>query len=184
MKISEIKRSAPEEFSTSLQQKIYETLAESGIEFTRVDNEPAVTVESCEELSRVLEAPTVKSLLVANRQLTNFYLVVMPGHKPFVTREFTHALGVSRVSFVKPEVLLDMLQVEVGATTPLSIIADKENKIRLILDEELRNRDCMLIPDGTTTCYMNVSTADYMQKYLPLTGHHVEWAHLEGNLES
>lgn len=174
MKISEIKTTPPESFSTPTQREIYQLLQRAGCSWTRVDNDPAITVDECEEIAERLGAPTVKSLLVANRQLTKFYLVVMPGHKPFVTRDFTAALGVSRVSFVKPEVLHSMLGVEVGSATPLAIVADKDRVIRLIIDKEATDRPAMLLPDGTTTCYMNIATDDLLGKYLPLTGHSPE----------
>ncbi|MCM1377542.1 MAG: prolyl-tRNA synthetase associated domain-containing protein [Clostridium sp.] len=178
MFISEIKSGAPDVFSTPVQQQIYEALADSGVPFRRVDNDPAITVDQCAEISDRLQSPTVKSLLVANRQLTKFYLVVMPGDKPFITRDFTAALGVSRVSFVKPEILLEMLGVEVGAATPLAVIADKERKIRLILDADLKERERMLLPDGTTTCYMDIATSDLLTRYLPAISHIPEWAEM------
>lgn len=178
MNISEIKSTAPEAFDTPTQELIYQTLEKSGIEWTRVDNDPAITVDDCEAISERLGAPTVKSLLVANRQLTKFYLVVMPGHKPFVTRDFTAALGVSRVSFVKPELLQEMLGVEVGSATPLAIVADKENKIRLVVDKEVMARRSMLLPDGTTTCYMNIPSSALIESYIPLTGHEAEFVEM------
>lgn len=176
MYISEIKESKPETFSTEVQESIYATMERCGMLFRRVDNDPAITVDDCEEISAKLQSPTVKSLLTANRQLTKFYLIVMPGHKPFVTRDFTAAMGVSRVSFVKPEILKEKLGVEVGAATPLALTADTDCSIRLILDEELRDRERMLLPDGTTGCYLDVATADFLNLYLPLTGHTAEWA--------
>ena len=172
--ISEIKHTVPEDFKTETQRHIYETLEKSGISWQRVDNSPAITVDDCEEISERLHAPTVKSLLVANRQLTKFYLVVMPGHKPFVTRDFTAALGVSRVSFVKPELLMSKLGLEVGSATPLAIVADEDMSIRLIIDRDVLQRPSMLLPDGTTECYMNIPTDGFMQSYLPLTGHEAE----------
>lgn len=171
MYISEIKTTAPETDMTGTRRMIYERMAATGTAFRRVDNDPAITVDDCEEISARLESPTVKSLLVANRQLTKFYLVVMPGHKPFITRDFTASVGVSRVSFVKPETLMEKLGVEVGAATPLSIIADKEATIRLIIDEELMGRERMLLPDGTPTCYLDIATKDLLERYLPGSGH-------------
>lgn len=170
MYISEVIKGAPEAYKTETQRLIYDQLMRSGIEYSRVDNDPAISVDDCEEISERLGAPTVKTLFVANRQLTKFYLVVMPGHKPFITRDFTAALGVSRVSFVKPEILMEMLGLEVGSATPLAIVADKGQSIRLVIDHEVTDRERMLIPDGTTTCYMNIRSEDLLTKYLPSIG--------------
>lgn len=182
MFISDITNEKPSEFNGETQRLIYELLDRSGIEWSRVDNDPAITVDDCEEISRRLDSPTVKSLLVANRQLTKFYLVVMPGHKPFVTKEFTAALGVSRVSFVKPEVLMEKLGLEVGSATPLAIAADRGGEVRLVIDREAIERDTMLLPDGTTTCYMKIPSRGFMESYLPLTGHEADIISLKGEL--
>ncbi|MCM1153336.1 MAG: hypothetical protein NC328_06760 [Muribaculum sp.] len=186
MFISDILTSVPEHFSTPTQKLIYEKMDQTGVSFRRVDNDPAISVDDCEEISRRLDAPTVKTLFVANRQLTKFYLVVMPGHKPFITRHFTGALGVSRVSFVKPEVLMEKLGLEVGSATPLAIAADKGTDptaggdgIMLVLDEDLRHRRRMLIPDGTSTCYLDIATSDLIDKYLPATDHTPVWAEMK-----
>ncbi|MDE5773887.1 MAG: prolyl-tRNA synthetase associated domain-containing protein [Muribaculaceae bacterium] len=174
MYISQIQTTPPETFATDTQRLIYQTLEMSKIPWTRVDNDPAITVDECEEISQRLNAPTVKSLLVANRQLTKFYLVVMPGHKPFVTKDFTAALGVSRVSFVKPEILMELLGLEIGSATPLAIVADRNNVVRLVIEREVLDRPSMLLPDGTTTCYMNIPANKFLTDYIPLTGHSAE----------
>lgn len=174
MNISQIRTTPPGTFTTDTQRLIYQTLEKSHLPWTRVDNDPAITVDDCEEISERLQAPTVKSLLVANRQLTKFYLVVMPGHKTFVTKDFTAALGVSRVSFVKPEILMELLGLEVGSATPLAIVADRNNIVRLVIDREVLDRPSMLLPDGTTTCYMNIPAKEFMTNYIPLTGHTAE----------
>lgn len=175
MYISEIKTTTPQRFTNKTQSLIYYLLEKSGIKWERVDNDPAISVSDCEEISRKLNAPTVKSLLVANRQLTRFYLVIMPGDKPFITKDFTAALGVSRVSFVKPELLMDILGLEVGSATPLAIAADEGNQVRLIIDNEIIQKDSMLLPDGTTTCYMKIPTELFFKDYIPLTQHKPEY---------
>lgn len=49
--VSEIKRTAPETFSTPLQKKVYETLAGLGIPFERVDTDPGITMEDCRNIN-------------------------------------------------------------------------------------------------------------------------------------
>ena len=80
---------------------------------------------------------TVKTLFLCNRQQTNFYLFVTLDGKPFVTKDFSAALGISRVSFASEELLFSMLGTKIGATTVLSSIIDTENKVRIIFDIEV-----------------------------------------------
>ena len=168
---SEIKVTAPAEFANETQRKVYAALERLEIPFGRIDNDPAVTMEDCIAIDQALGAPTVKTLLLCNRQQTLFYLYVMPGDKPFSTKDFGAALQISRVSFAPAAMLQEFLGTEVGATTPLSLVADPENRVRLILDKAAVAPESIGFPDGTTTCYMRLKTADLLGGFIPETGH-------------
>ena len=171
IRTSDIITVAPAAFANGTQQKVYDTLDRLGIAFARIDNDPALTMEDCVAIDAALGVPTVKTLLLCNRQQTTFYLYVMPGDKPFSTKDFGAALQISRVSFAPAEKLHEMLGTEVGATTPLSLVADPEKRVRLIIDKAAVAPEAFGCPDGTTTCYMRLRTADLLEKYIPATGH-------------
>ena len=169
--VSEIIKTAPMEFKSTLQQKVYETLDALEISFERVDNTPAVTMEDCIEIDEKLEVKTVKTLFLCNRQKTAFYLFVTAGDKPFVTKDFGKALGVSRVSFAPAELLDSMLDTKPGATTVLSTVLDTDNSIRVVIDSEVTGYEYYGCTDGTATSYMRLKTEDVLNKYLPYTNH-------------
>ena len=75
------------------------------------------------------------------------------------------------MSFAPAEKLLEFLGTEVGATTPLSLVADPEYRVRLIIDRAAVAPAAIGFPDGTTTCYMRMATADLLGKFIPSTGH-------------
>jgi Ala-tRNA(Pro) deacylase len=150
---------------------VYAALERLGIPVERIDNDPAVTMEDCEAVDAALGVPTVKTLLLCNRQQTMFYLYVMPGDKPFSTKDFGAALQISRVSFAPAEKLREFLGTEVGATTPLSLVADPDKHVRLIIDKAAVASEAIGFPDGTTTCYMRMRTADLLGKFIPAAGH-------------
>ena len=168
---SEILTTAPAAFSNETQRKVYAMLERLEIPFARIDNDPAVTMEDCIAVDQALGVPTVKTLLLCNRQQTVFYLYVMPGDKPFSTKDFGAALQISRVSFAPAPMLHEFLGTEVGATTPLSLVADPEKRIRLIIDKAAVAPASIGMPDGTTTCYLRLRTTDLLEKYVPATGH-------------
>ena len=171
--VSEVKTKAPENFQSELQQKIYETLAHLDIPFERVDNDTAITMEDCVLINERLDMKTVKTLFLCNRQKTNFYLFVTLDGKPFVTKDFSSALGISRVSFASEELLFSMLGTKIGATTVLSSIIDTENKVRIIFDKEVLKNEWYGCTDSTTTSYMKLKTADVLEKYIPFTKHEI-----------
>lgn len=169
--VSEVKREAPKEFKSGLQEKVYQTLKELDIPFERVDNDPAITMEDCIAINERLNMKTVKTLFVCNRQQTDFYLFVTGGNKPFVTKDFSKALGISRVSFAPEELLFKMLGTEIGATTVLSSIMDVENKVTIVFDKEVLEEEWYGCTDSTTTGYMKLRTKDVIDKYLPFAKH-------------
>ena len=171
--VSEVKTNAPENFQSELQQKIYETFAGLDIHFERVDNDPAITMEDCVLINERLDMKTVKTLFLCNRQQTNFYLFVTLDGKPFVTKDFSSALGISRVSFASEELLFSMLGTKIGATTVLSSIIDTENKVRIVFDKEVLENEWYGCTDSTTTSYMKLKTSDVLEKYIPFTKHEI-----------
>ncbi len=171
IKVSEVKTYSPTEYRTDLQKQVYDNLNALEIPFERVDNEPAVTMEACEAIDARLDVKTVKTLLLCNRQKTAFYLFITAGDKPFVTKDFGRALEVSRVSFAPADMLFDMLGVEVGATTVLTLFLDSENEIRLVIDKEIMSYEYFGCTDSTTTGYMRIKLDDLISKYIPFTKH-------------
>ena len=56
-------------------------------------HELADTMEKCDDVSAVLGVDVCKNLFLCNRQKTNFYLLCMPPHKAFHTKDLSHQIG-------------------------------------------------------------------------------------------
>ena len=65
---------------------IYDRLDSLGIEYKRADHDHADTMEDCLLIESVLDAKICKNLFLCNRQKTSFYMLLMPGDKPFKTK--------------------------------------------------------------------------------------------------
>jgi len=81
--------------------RVYDFLDGLGIEYMRVDHEEADNMEICKAIDEVLEATICKNLFLCNRQQTAFYLLMMPGDKPFKTKEISSQINSARLSFAK-----------------------------------------------------------------------------------
>lgn len=165
--VSQTKTTPPEAFRSPLQEKVYAALQQLNIPFTRVDNDPAITMEDCIAIDQRLEVKTVKTLLLCNRQQTMFYLFVTAGDKPFRSKDFSHALEISRVSFATEEHLQTFLGTEIGATTIYSVLLDTARDVQLVFDRQVLEDPWYGCTDGTTTGYMRVATDDIIKKLLP-----------------
>ena len=82
--------------------RVYDFLDELGISYQRIDHEPAMTMEICAQIDKVLEATICKNLLLCNRQKTDFYLLMMPGDKVFKTKELSGQIVLVGVTLTAP----------------------------------------------------------------------------------
>ncbi len=163
--------SKPITYKTELEKEVYETLEKLNIAYTRVETSPAITMEDCLAIDKVLGVEVIKTLFLCNQQKTKFYLFVTKSNKKFNTKAFSSALNISRVSFGSEELLHELLKVVIGACTIFSCLIDKENKVDIIIDEDVIKDEYYGCSDGTTTCYMKLKTSDVLEKVLPFSNH-------------
>ena len=168
--VSEIYTQAPASFGTPLQEKVYRTLEKLDIPFERVDTDEAITMDDCVLIDERLDMKMVKTLFLCNRHKTAFYLFVTAGDKPFSSKEFSKALGVSRVSFAPAELMPEMLGTKIGAATVFSALLDSARDVQFVFDSDVLKEEWYGCSDGTTTGYMKVSTERILKDFLPYTG--------------
>lgn len=169
--VSNIYQTAPETCQTPLQEKTYQTLERLQIPFERVETDEAITMEDCIQINKKLNMEMVKTLFLCNRQQTAFYLFVTIGSKPFRAKDFSNALGVSRVSFAPITLMEEMLGTKVGAATIFSAILDKQNKVQIVLDQAVAASEWYGCSDGITTSYMKIRTEYITDAFLPFVKH-------------
>ena len=102
----------------------YDLLDSLGIAYERVDHDAAMTMELCHAAEGVLHISICKNLFLCNRQKTKFYLLLMPGGKPFHTKDLSAQLGCARLSFGPPEDMERLLGVTPGSATVLALQND------------------------------------------------------------
>lgn len=83
--------------------RTYDLLDRLGVLYERVDHQPAMTMDVCQEIDKVLQATICKNLFLCNRQETAFYLLMIPDTKVFHTKDLSAQIGSARLSFAKPE---------------------------------------------------------------------------------
>jgi Ala-tRNA(Pro) deacylase len=169
--VSEISTEAPVTFKSELQKNVYETLNRLRIPFERVDTDEAITMDDCTEIDLKLQMKMVKTLFLCNHQQTDFYLFITCGDKLFNSKNFSHSLGISRVSFAPKEMLYSMLGTCVGAATVLSVLRDSANSVKVVLDEDVLKERWYGCSDGTTTCYLKIETNLVVHDFLDAAGH-------------
>ena len=135
-------RAAPQTAPDGWKKEVrtYDFLDKLGIHYWRTDHAwmKADTMEDCHVIDACLNAAVCKNLFLCNRQKTNFYLLMMPGNKPFKTKELSHQLGIARLSFASPEDMEQYLDCTPGSSSIMGLMNDPENHVQLLLDKDVK----------------------------------------------
>ena len=169
--VSDVVTTAPASYKSPLQEKAYESLDELQIAYERVETDEAISMEDCVEINRKLEMEMVKTLFLCNSKKTAFYLFITNGEKPFKSKNFSNALGISRVSFAPAELMESILGVKIGAATVFSVLMDTDKQVQVVICRDVVAKEWYGCSDGTTTGYLKLRTKDITNSFLPYAGH-------------
>mgnify|MGYP000489826931 FL=1 len=171
----ELQKGRPENTDNRLDKEIrvYDFLDKLGIQYQRIDHEAAMTMEACEEIDRALGDNTTicKNLFLCNRQETDFYLLLMPGDKPFKTKDLSAQIHSARLSFAKPEYMEKYLDITPGSVSVLGLMNDSEKKVHLLIDEDVMKEPYFGCHPCINTSSLKFTTEDLMQKIIPALEH-------------
>lgn len=153
------------------QAKVCEFLKLNGINYDLRVHAPVETMEDCALLG--LPAPHCKNLFLCNRAKTQYYLLLICADKPFVTREVSKTLGVSRLSFGDGEALERLLHTHPGAVSPMGLIFPESAPVRLLCDEDLRKEEFIAFHPLTNEASLWMRASDFFDRFVPATGHEI-----------
>ena len=173
MWISELYTSAPAQERCAVETASFALLEKLGIPYTRVEHDIANTMEDCAVISDVLGIRICKNLVLCNRQKTDFYLLTMPEDKPFVTKELSHQIGSSRLSFAPAEEMERLIGCTPGSASVLGLMNDTEHKVRLLMDREVYEAEWFGCHPCKNDGSLRIKTHDLLNIFLPYTGHDV-----------
>ena len=151
--------------------RVYEYLDSLGIPYQQMDHPPADTMEVCRQREAALGCAIRKNLFLCNRNQSQFYLLCMPGEKPFRTREVADQVGSSRLSFAPEERLLELLDILPGSVSVMGLMNDRERRVRLLVDEEVLAGEWFGCHPCVNTSSLRLRTKDVFQRFAPATGH-------------
>ena len=153
--------------------RTYDLLDKLGMEYWRTDHAfmKADTMEDCKVIDDCLGATVCKNLFLCNRQKTNFYLLCMPPHKAFHTKDLSHQIGSARLSFAPEEQLWELLHCTPGSATILGLMNDDENRVQLLIDKETYEAEYFSCHPCLCTSTIKLKTSDVKNMLLPKVHH-------------
>jgi Ala-tRNA(Pro) deacylase len=107
-----------------------------GIEHSTISHPPIFTVEDGLHWHDKIPGLHGKNLFLKDKK-DKLWLVVMPALKRADLNRLEKRIGAARLSFGKPELLLEVLGLTPGSVTPFGLLNDTQNRVTLILDEDI-----------------------------------------------
>lgn len=171
MEISEIRTAAPAEGRAAVELETFALLDRLRIPYAWVAHETADTIADCDVVSEALGVSICKNLFLCNRQETDFYLLLIPGDKPFKTKYLSAQIGSSRLSFAKPEYMERYLDITPGSVSIMGLMNDHENKVQLLIDEDVLKDEYFGCHPCINTSSLKIRMEDLTEKIIPAMGH-------------
>lgn len=147
---------------------IFKILDELKIKYDVLEHQAVYTVEEAKQLENMIEGLGCKNLFLTDKK-ENYFLLVLEENKKANLKELAKLLNVSKLTFASSEDLFNILGLEPGSVTPLSIINDKENKVLLIIDNDIVEEKILVHPN-TNTKTMSIEFKD-IEKFIEYTNH-------------
>lgn len=169
--------------------RVYDLLDSLGIEYDRLDHEPAMTMEVCAEIDTAFERTTLenfksdmaddkakhaiicKNLFLCNRQKTKFYLLMIPGDKKFLTKDLSQQINSARLSFADGEAMQKYLDVMPGSVSVMGLMNDADNTVQLLIDSDVLQSDYLGCHPCMNTSSLRMKVKDLTEKVLPAIHH-------------
>ena len=167
----ELYKGRPKNERIAREERCYDLLDALGIEYFRADHDYADTIEVCHEVEKVLGCEICKNLLLTNRQMTDIYLLLMPGDKPFKTKLLSKQIGSARLSFASEEQMLRHLDITPGSLSVLGLMNDRDKAVRLLIDRDLLKEEYIGCHPCINSSTLKIRTADILDKLLPVIEH-------------
>ena len=113
----------------------------------------------------------ISASLAAVVVFCTIYLLMMPGDKPFKTKEITSQIGSARLSFASAEDMEKYLDIEPGAVSVMGLMNDTEHHVRLLVDEDILKGEYLGCHPCVNTSSLRMRTADVFGLYLDAVEH-------------
>ena len=150
-------------------QGLFARLAELGIATETVEHPAVFTVSESSGLERRLAGGHTKNLFLKDKK-GRMFLVVALGHAKIDLKALHKALGCDRLSFGRPDLLMQVLGVAPGSVTPFALINDRDRRVTVILDADMMRYERLNYHPLANTATTNIAREDLLT-FIRACGH-------------
>jgi Ala-tRNA(Pro) deacylase len=140
-----------------------------GVAHNTVEHPPVFTVEESRALHLQLPGMHSKNLFFKDAQ-DELWLVTAEADRRIDLKSLHHRIGAKRLSFGKPELLMQVLGVIAGSVTPFALINDRSRRVRFFIDKTMESATLLNFHPLENNATTSV-TPEGLRKFLAATGH-------------
>jgi Ala-tRNA(Pro) deacylase len=145
-------------------------LDQLGIKVTTMTHEPLFTVADSQQLRGEIPGAHTKNLFLKDKK-DNYFLLTVEEEASVDLKSVHQLIGAaSRVSFGRPEALMELLGVAPGAVTVFGAINDTAGRVKVVIDAALAAEPLINAHPLVNTATTSIS-ADDLMAFVRATGH-------------
>jgi Ala-tRNA(Pro) deacylase len=144
-------------------------LADLNIPTTTLDHAAVFTVAESDAVSRTIPGGHTKNLFLKDAKGALF-LVIAEAHTEVDLKGLHKVLGCARLSFGKPDLLMELLGVPAGSVTAFALINDPEQRVSVVLDSALMAHATINCHPLTNTATTSIARDDLL-RFIHAMGH-------------
>jgi Ala-tRNA(Pro) deacylase len=134
-----------------------------------VEHDAVFTVEQSSRLEGELPGGHTKNLFLKDKKDRLFLLVAL-GSASIDLKILPKTLGSDRLSFGRPDLLMDVLGVPPGSVTPFALINDRARRVTVVLDADMMRHERLNCHPLENTATTNIAREDLV-RFVRACGH-------------
>ena len=150
-------------------ETLFERLQSLDIDTSTVDHPPLFTVEESQALRGEIPGAHTKNLFLKDKK-GRLWLVVTLEQAAIDLKTLHKRIESGRLSFGKPDLLMETLGIPPGSVTPFALINDIECRVQVVLDAAMMECDPLNFHPLENTATTTIRAGD-LERFIRACGH-------------
>ena len=151
------------------ERELLDYLESQSIPYQYVPHPAVYTCEQAEQYRPTLPGVSTKNLFLRDKR-RRFYLLMTACEKQVDLKQLSRQQGTAKLHFGDEASLLELLGVTPGAVTVLGLVNDRENQVRLWVDESIWQGEFFLCHPVVNTATLVITRKDLIH-FFDIVGH-------------
>lgn len=124
-----------------MKPEVCQFLEDNKIKYILHKHKPVYTCEEAAQHCSMVKGMHCKNLFLKDKKSADFFLIMMPAEKRADLKKISIITNSKHITFGKPEELKTLLNLEPGSVSPFGLLNDKQNIIKVYIDNDLWQSD-------------------------------------------